>query len=264
VTSKRRPPERFDEELRRAARSMVTEPLPPGTLEEALTGRPADGLRARRTLPGFATAVTTIALLILATAVALAPGGPEPSASPAIPTAAGSPAVGSATPIPSPAPTKGAGPIFRPTTDIVGHVTALGYACNDGQALPTGRPSSDLAVRESALCSTAKEVEPLFAAIIVAESAERVVVRISFKADIVGTDTAAARDAVAAELARLVARSMPDSLRGAAVGGHIVERLPSLERGSPPAIADVAGVRISLERHETGTYIVNLDPPPDG
>jgi hypothetical protein len=242
----RRTPERFDEELRRAARSLAVEPLPPEILLPSITGQPSlGGIRARRTVPGLATAATAIALLVVAMAVALSAGGPQPTASPDL----------------SPRPSKGAGPLFRSTTDIVGNVGTLGYACGDGQPLPTGRSGSDHAVRESAICTTAKDVEPLFAAIIVAESAGRSVVRISFKADIVGEDLPASREAVAKELEKLVETALLDPGAAAAIGEVIVERLPELERAGAGVSLDLAGLHVSMARHETGTYIVNLVDP---
>lgn len=241
-----RTPDRFDEELRRAARALAAEPLPAGVLDPSLTERATDGaVHARRPLPGLAPAATVVALLILATAVALSPGGPAPSES------AGHGA----------SPSRASGPLFRPTTEIVSRVSALGYACSDGMALPTGRPSSDVAVRESAICATPKDDEPLFAAIILAESAARVVVRISFKADIVGDDTPASREAVATELAKLVDGSLLEAAAAAAVGDAIESRLPRLEPADAPVATDVAGLHISLERHEAGTYLVHMVDP---
>lgn len=240
--------ERFDDELRRAARRLVTEELPPGVLDPHLVMAPESGVRARRALPGFATAVTAVALLVLAVAVSLAPGGPDPSASP----------------LATPTPSVGAGPVFRSTTEIVGRVAAVGYSCNDGNPLPTSTAGAGLAVRESAVCTSPDAAGPFSVAIIVAESASREVVWVAFKADIVGDDTPAARDAIATTLASLVEGSMLDSGSSRAVGAFILARLPFLESGAPPAAADPAGIDVSIDRHETGTYIVSVEAPEPG
>ena len=239
---------RFDDELRRAARRLVTEELPPGILDPHLAGSPArSGVRARRALPGFATAVTAVALLVLAVGIGLAPGGPVPSASPR----------------PTPAPSVPAGPVFRSTTEIVAHALALGYACDDGNPLPTGA-GAGAAVRESAVCTSPSDAGPFFAAIIVAESATREVVWVAFKADIVGDDTPAAREAIATTLDGLLARSMGDPGSANVVGSFIRARLPGQDPGAPPAADDLAGIDDSIDRHETGTYIVSVEAPEPG
>ena len=241
--------ERFDEELRRAARSLVTEELPPGILDSRLGGSStAGGVRARRALPGFATAATAVALLLVAVAIGLAPGSPEPSASP----------------FTTPTAPVAAGPIFRSTTEIVGRVAALGYSCDDGNPLPTSGAGSGLAVRESAVCTSPDDAGPFHVAIIAAESATREVVWVAFKADIVGDDTPAARDAIATTLASLIEGSMLDSGTSRAVGAFILARLPFLEPGAPPAADDLGGIDVSIDRHETGTYIVSVEAPEPG
>ncbi len=241
--------ERFDDELRWAARRLVTEELPPGILDPHLVRAPVEsGVRARRAVPGFATAVTAVALLVLGVAIGLAPGGPDPSASP----------------LTTPAPSMAAGPVFRPTTEIVAHVVALGYSCNDGNPLPTGGAGAGLAVRESAVCTSPIEAGPFLAAIIVAESATREVGWVAFKADIVGEDTPAAREAIATTLDGLLARSMLDPGSRMAVGSFIRARLPGLGPGAPPAADDLGGIDVSVDRHETGTYIVSVEGPDPG
>jgi hypothetical protein len=241
--------ERFDDELRRAARRLVTEELPPGMLDPGLIASPAEsGVRARRALPGLATSGAAVALLIVTIAIGLAPGGPDPSAS-LVPTSAASLVTG---------------PVFRSTTEIVAQVAALGYSCNDGQPLPTSGAGAGLAVRESAVCISPDDAGPLFVAIIVAESAAREVVWVAFKSDIVGDDTPAAREAVATTLARLVDRSMPEAGSSRAVGAFILARLPLLEPGAPPAADDLGGIDVSIDRHETGTYIVSVEAPEPG
>jgi hypothetical protein len=241
--------ERFDAELRRAARSLVTEELPPGILEPRLGGSPgASGVRTSRALTGFATATSAIALLVIAVAMGLAPEGPGPSASP--------PA--------TPSSSAAASPTFRSTTEIVGQIAALGYSCDDGKPLPTGPAATGLAVRESAVCTSPDGAGPFFVAIIVGESVTRGVVWVAFKADIVGADTPSARDALAASLTGLVDRSIADSGSSKAVGSFILARLPSLEPGAPPAADDLAGIDISIDRHETGTYIVSVEAPEPG
>jgi hypothetical protein len=227
----------------------VTEELPPGVLEPRLGGSAgASGVRTSRALTGFATATSGIALLIIALAIGLAPEGPGPSTSP----------------LATPTASVLAGPTFRSTTEIVAQVAALGYSCDDGNPLPSGAAGTGLAVRESAVCTSPDGAGPFFVAIIVGESSAREVVWVAFKADIVGADTPSAREALAASLTGLVDRSMADSGSSEAVGSFILARLPSLEPGAPPAADDLAGIDISIDRHETGTYIVSVEAPEPG
>jgi hypothetical protein len=239
--------DRFDEELRRAARRLVTEDLPAGVLDPAVGPPVGIASGSRGLAPGFATGLAALAILVLATIVGLGPTT-EPGATP------------TPTPPPSLLPSKGPGPVFRTTVDLVAHVIALDYRCNDGLPLPTSGPSAGLAVRQSAVCTAPADVGPLQAAIIVGESAAGDVVTVRLKANIVGADTPAARGAVAKALAEVVERAYADAPAGTVAGAYVITTLPALEPTPTNATTEVGGVQVTLERAEDGWYLITLVP----
>jgi hypothetical protein len=243
--------QRFDEELRHATRSLVTEELPRGVLDPVVSaslglGGRADGvLRTRRALPGLAGLAGAVGVLLLVTAVALAPGSPGGS--------------GSSAP-PSPSPTSAQSPTSRPpmrtTSEIRGDLIKLDYSCGPGLPLSTIEPGPDAIVRESVVCAAPASIGPLQAGVIVSESVSGQVVEVHVKADIVGADTVEARLAISDVLAKAAAvAAQPGS--GTAFATWLLETVPSLENDTSVATS-IGGLELQLNRSPTGSYLLGL------
>jgi hypothetical protein len=243
---------RFDEELRRAARALVTEEMPRGVLDPAvgaalgLGGGVAGVVRTRRVLPGFAAVAGAVAVLLLATAVAFAPrspGGPGPSRSSA-------PA---ATPVPT------AGPLFRTTAEIRADFEKLRYTCRDGLPLATVEPGPDAIVRESAVCLPPDDLGPFMAAVIISEAASGQVVEAHGKADFTGLDTRAGREAIATTLAKAAAVVVTEGA-GDAVAQWVSANLVALEPDDGVATT-IGGLGLKLGRTTDGGYLLSVHLP---
>lgn len=247
--------QRFDEELRRTARSLVTEELPRGVLDPdvgaslGLRERPSAGgaVRARRSLPGFAGMAGALVVLLLATAVALAPGTPsgpgsseEPSPTPV------------ATPSPSPVATT---VTLRSTDAIVEDMIRLRYTCEDGSPVESLGPGPDPVARESAVCVAPADIGPFVAAVIVGETAEGWVVEVHAKADIVGDDTPVAREAVAGALAKAAAIAVGFPGTGNKVGDWVMATVPALELSIGDTV-ELDGISVKVVRNENGGYLL--------
>jgi hypothetical protein len=243
--------ERFDEELRRAARSLVTEELPRGVLDPSLggslgtAGRDGD-VRVRRALPGLASVAGAIAVLLLATAVVFAPGSPGGT---------GPSATVGPTATPSPAPT----PPLRTTAEIRADLTRYGYSCSAGLPLSTIEPGPDAVVRESTVCLAPADAGPLDGAVIVGESASGQVVEVHAKADIVGPDTPEARTAIAELLAKAAALAAHQG-DGSTLATWVLGRVPSLEKDKGTA-TELLGIGLKLGRLATGGYVLSVHLP---
>lgn len=258
--TERRPPDdrdpgqRFDEALRRATRSLVVEELPRGILDPGVgsaAGVPGslDGrVRARRSLPGLAGASAAVAVLLLATAVALGPDGPF---GPGSSTSTTAPSLITTSP-PSPSPVPSA-VTLRPTAEIVADMERLEYACEEGNPVESLGPGPDPVAREAAVCIAPEDLGPFMAAVIVGETAEGWVVQVDAKANLVGEDTPAAREAVAAALAKAGAIAVGVPGAGNEVGDWVVATLPTLERSTGDTF-EVDGVSIKIVRSATGGY----------
>ena len=243
--------QRFDEELRRAARALVTEELPRGVLDPSvgasldLAGRDGE-VRVRRALPGLASVAGAVAVLLLATAVVFAPGspgGPGPSAT-ARPTAS-----------PSPAPTSP----LRTTAEIRADFVRLHYSCSEGLPLSTIEPGPDAVVRESIVCLAPPDAGPIDGAVIVGESASGQVVEVHAKADIVGADTPEARTAIAELLAKAAAVAAHQG-DGSTLATWVLAFVPSLEKDKGVA-TELRGIGLKLGRNPTGGYQLSVHLP---
>ena len=237
--------ERFDQELRRAARALATADIPrdvldPGTGDGVRTSGAAGPVRAGRPLPGLAAIAAAIVVLLLSIGLALAPGvggpGAQPSATPA------------KTPLASGAT------VFRTTAEIRADLVTLGYGCTVGLPLASIAPVPDAMAREAAVCTPPAASASFLSAVIVGESAGGRVVEIHAKADIVGADTPAARAAIAAAIAKAAAVGVVNG-SGTAVAAWVEANLPTLERGQD-ASTEVVGVTLALDRNATGGYFL--------
>lgn len=237
MTGRHSTSERFDRELRRAAQGLVSQELPPGTLDPALGPRP------RGSYPGVATLAAVVAVLVVVVAITSLPrgsGGPA-GTSPAGPVASA----------PASAP-----PAFRTTAEIRADLVTLAYSCIAGPTAATVEPGPDAIARQAAVCNAPADIGPLLAAVIVSESADRRVVEAHAKADIVGADTPAARAAVAAVLGKDVAVVVVAG-RGNAVSAWVESKLPGLERNDATSTV-IDGVALRLDRSATGGYQVEM------
>jgi hypothetical protein len=237
----------FDEALRVAARSLVTDELPRGVLDEPVSaglglGRAVDGaVAARRAVPGFAAAFAAAIVLVLAAAVAFGPrlpGGPGPS--------------------PSPSPAPSAIGAFRTSADIRGDLAKLSYTCQAGQSVAPSGSGPDVVTRESVVCLPPTDGKPYMAAVIVGESAAGRVVEVHAKADLVGGDVAASRIAVATLLGKAAAVVVHQG-SGTPVGSWVESNLPALAANDSVSTT-IAGVHLEMARSATGGYTLRLTP----
>lgn len=235
---------RFDQELGRVARALVTEELPRGVLAEPVStalglGRVVDGsVTARRPLPGFATAAAAAVVLLLATVVVFAPqlpGGPGP------------------TPSPNPVETPERAPatVLRSAAEMRADFEKLGYTCREGQALATIAPGPSAAVRESVICTPSTN-SVFMGAVIVSESASGEVVEVHMKADFIGGDTPSGRATVASALGKAAAVAVTAG-SGTAVGTWVESNAPAIEANGTQK-AQVNGYALNLGRTSDGGY----------
>jgi hypothetical protein len=244
---------RFDEELRRAARSLIQEELPRNVLDPVAAGSAGlpGRVTTRRALPGFAGAGAAVIVLLLATAVALAPGSPHPT----LGTPQATQSLGmQLSPEPSTLP------IFRATSSILADLSALEYRCNDGGVIESPKPEADAVIKESAVCTAPDSAGPLSAALIIGEAKGGRVVVITIKADIVGDDTPAARGAVAETLgtAASVVAYVKDN--GAFIKAWVLEKLPGVEKNES-VVLQTRGYAMRIFRSSTGSYVMSIGAP---
>jgi hypothetical protein len=248
---------RFDAALAKAARALVTDDLPRGVLDAGLSpaGSGAPVVRGRRSVPAFA-GIAAAVVLLLASAIALAPGG-IPSASQTPPTlAAPTPSLAA-----SPSPAASSGPVlhgaFRSTSEIRADFEKLRYACRAGNpVLPTG-PSPSAMVQEGAVCTDPGDDGRYMAAVIVGEAADGRVVEVHVKADLIGEDTTAAREALAVPLAKAVAISVQGQGVGNALAAWVVDVVPSLSNGTGNS-TELLGFGVKIIRGSSGSYSLFL------
>ena len=246
---------RFDAELSRAARALVTEELPRGVLDAGLV--PASfgrgSVRARRSAPAYANFAAAVVLL-LATAIALAPGG-IPPASPTPTTGGSAPSspAPAASPSPGPSQTPRLHGSFRSTSDIEADFARLTYACAVGNVLlPTG-PSPSAMVKEGAICTSPADAGPFMAAVIVGEAADGTVVELHVKGDLTGEDTPAAREALASAFAKAIAIAAQGQVTANGLASWVLAAVPLLGRNSSNSTEQL-GFIIKVVRSSSGSY----------
>lgn len=240
---------RFDRELSRAVRRLVTEDLPRGILDAGLA--PGAGLagsvRGRRPVPVFAGVAVAIVLL-LASAVALAPGG-FPPASP--------------TPLPTPSPASSAGPVkegaLRSTLEMRSDYLRLGYSCAAGSAFPSIGPGPSDPVREGLICTAPADAGPYISAVIVSEAADGRPVDVHVKADLTEDDSPAARAEIAVPLAKAAAISASGQAVGNTLAQWVLGAVKTLEP-SGSARTELDGFSMQLVRNAKGGYELSVRP----
>jgi hypothetical protein len=237
---------RFDAELRRVARAVVTEELPTGVLDPAVGASlglgVADGaVRAHRGMPGVAAVAGAVAVLVLATAIAFAPRSPGSSAG---------------VPTPSPVPTPTAAPVFRTTLAIRLDLQTLDYRCADGRPLASIGSGPGAIAREATVCTAPETIGPFMAAVIVGESAAGQVVDVHAKADFTNGDTPAARRAVASSLAKAAAISAVQG-SGNVLGDWVNSNVGALEPNDRVSTV-LEGLTLELLRNSDGGYSLRI------
>jgi hypothetical protein len=230
---------RFERELGRAARSLVTEDLPRGVLDGALDAEAGlhGVVRGRRPVPVFA-GVVAILVVLLASAIVLAPGG-FPPASP------------SASARPSPVPS--AHGAFRATLDMRADFMRLRYGCGAGSPLPSVAPGSSSAVREGVICTAPADAGPYVSVVIVSEAADGRPVEVHVKADLTADDTPATRGEVAVPIAKAAAIGASGQDVGNALAQWVLANVPPLEP-STSVSTEILGFSLQLLRNPNGGY----------
>lgn len=244
---------RFDDALRRAARSMAVEELPRGILDPGLAGGMGGvrhGPALRGFAPGLAGMAAALVVLVLATGIALAPGGfGGPTESPPVESSF-------ATSL----------PLFRTSAFIATDLRLLDYQCGPGGALPTSGSRPGQAEREGLVCATRKEDADKLAALITGETGASEVVKVTIKGEPVGKDTAAAIERLAGAFAKLTFASIFDAVAAPAAGDWVNAELPKLtaEPANDTAVNVIGGIRLTLERSAQGGYMLLLEPAAGG
>jgi hypothetical protein len=235
---------RFDDELRRSAEGLVGERLPNGVLDPELAPRLVTGLpTVRHAMPGLASVFAAVAVVLVAAAVALVPGGfhagTQPPASPPV-----------------------EGPLFRPTVDIIRTVQALQYSCIPGHTLPTSGPSAGTGAREGVICLTPPSIESANASIIPVENEDGNIVQVTIKGSLFGTETLTSRSELATVMGKLTFDSITDPTRAAEAGAFIERSLPELRilPTGDDARSDFGPLRVSLHRYPGGSFNLTLEP----
>lgn len=236
---------RFDSELRRSARDLITEQLPYGVLDPSLSPQLVDRmLPVRRAAPGFAGILAAVVILVIATSVAVAPGGLGQGSNP---------------------PDSGfqmTSPTFRATVDIIRDLQALDYSCIPGHALPTTGPSARPGEREGVVCLTPKSIENATARIIPVENGDSDVVEVTIEGDLYGTDTVTSRDQLAAVLSNLAFLAIGDPEDATAAGDFLLQAVPRLRTlpSGDDTLLVFGSVQLYLQRAPSGGYFIRLQP----
>lgn len=235
---------RFDDDLRRSARGLVAEQLPYGVLDTSLTPQlSVGGLPVRRAAPGVASLLGAVVVLLVATTVAMLPGGLGPGESP-------------------PDSIQVRGPVFRATVDVITDLRALEYGCLPGHALPTTGPSARLGEREGVICLTPKSIDSASAAFAPVENGDGDVVEVTIRGELYGTETLRSRDQLATAMGKLTYLALADQAIAAQAGAWVEEVLPRLRvlTTGDDALMVFGDVRVELRRYIAGNYLLVLQP----
>ncbi len=238
---------RFDDALRRTARAMAVEELPRGMLDPAASGGLAGvrhGPTLRRFSPGLTSAAAAVALLVLATGVALAPGGPGNPSQSAPPVDSGFTSTL---------------PVFHPSAVIVAQLSELPYVCEAGNPLPTTRPGQP--EREGIICATRKEDTTMQSALITSEAGDGEVVMVTIKGELAGT-TLTATETLATAMAKLTYASIADPVDAPIAGDWVNAEVRKLRvlPGGDSVVRNIGDIRLTLERSPSGDFFLLMEP----
>lgn len=234
---------RFDQELGRAARSLITEELPRDILDPAIDGaRGLSGVRGRRPVPGLTALIAVIAILTIGTGVWLAPLSPPPSASPAE----------------SVKPTKHPGALFHPVQLILSRIGDLEYRCNDGNGDPLPSGGSGLKTTQAGICRAPADLG--YQTLVQVGSGDGRIAALLIEADLHSElgDVPIDLDDVAAHLSMLAQQAIVGTYEGLVVNEEIRGYIPSLQPGDRAA-STKDGIAIEIVRIDTTRYIVRIE-----
>ena len=241
---------RFDDALRRTARAIVVEELPRGILDPGLAAAPGTvrrGTALRGFQPGLAGVAAAVAILILATGIALIPGGlVNPRTTPTLPTSTGLASIV---------------PLFRPTAAIAADANVLKLTCIPGGPLPTHDARPGQPEREGVVCASVKDDATKMVALITGESGAGDVVRVWIKGELVGS-TLEATEALAIGFAKLTFVSIADPAVAPVAGDWVDETLRELRLlpEGDSAIRVLGGIQFTFERNPSGDFMLRMEP----
>jgi hypothetical protein len=222
MRSRTRLEDSFDRELGLAARSLVTESLPRGVLEQP---EPGTGSPDARRLLAIAVVVVVLVLVAGVGAGLLQRTRPEQA------------------------------PVLRSTSQIELDFRALGYVCRNG---PTASPA--IARAEALMCASPASIHPVVATLIASDDAAGMVVTIKVKAGILGTPNTAAETGRRFLLELLVALVFVDTRDEAEARAWI--RANALLGAGQEVRTTIHGLAAVLDRDATGGYEVELGSTP--
>jgi len=230
--------QRFDAELRAVARALVQEELPRGIMDRSLAPERSPRDRTRSLLPALAGSLILVGLLLLASVVVLAPTTvPSPS--------------------PSPTPAATRAQLFRDTAVVRGELLRGGYACNDGRIFPSPDAAADAVVRESLVCDAPDSVLPVTLSVTLGETIRSEVVDVVVRASIVGDETMAAREAVAARTAELARVVLYEAVQGSAAAAWLSSNVPLLEPGKQRGQV-LGSLLLQVQVESSSSYVVSM------
>jgi hypothetical protein len=242
---------RFDDELRRTARGLVSEDLPKGILDPAVAGR-APEVRVRREGPGFAGIFAAVAILVLATGIALFPGGlTGPTAGP---DASGAPASPLETPL------QMQGPPLHRTPRIGGLLISAEWLCSGGRPLPSPPGDSGPVDHLGITCSSPKSSFATSVVVVTGESVDNEVVEVAMTGELLGSDIDSARKEIADAMSKASYLAIADEDTAARAGEFVRKRLPGLQLlvTGDEVVETFGQVRVSVQRLADGNYLVQL------
>ena len=234
---------RFDDELERSARRLISEDLPRGILDPGLSGKVNVVPRMPALAPGVTAGVAGLAIIVLVTVVGIRP-------------------------VLSPGQTQTLPPLAQieasPSSPLVSlaQLTAalqeiLGYDCRAGDA-PLAPESSGGSAGTSATCTKPPDAGPYTAAVTVDASPRGEVFRVTITAELVGAQGPRERDAVATAMAKVAAEAFIGQGPGLRAANFVFGKASQL---SGPAWAmgiNESGVWLDLRRLADGGYVAHL------
>jgi hypothetical protein len=236
---------RFQGDLERSAQHLIAEDMPGGMLDPELTGQVGGVVGMRSLSPGAFVGVGALAVLVFATVVGIRPVL-MPGSSPTQPSLVQE--------VDGPNGTSRPGaPLFSLGELTVALSERLHFECGTEEALESGAD-----VGASAVCTAPADAGPFTAAVVLHASASGMVEQITITATIEGGTSQAARDSVAAALARVTSEAFTGARPGARAANFVFAKASQL---SGPAWAmgiEEGGVRVDLQRQADGGYLVHL------
>jgi hypothetical protein len=246
---------RFDDELRRTARGLVSEDLPSGILDPAITGR-APEVRTRREGPGFAGIFAAVAVLVLATGIALFPGGLT------LPTAGPDASGPASTPLDT--GLHMSGPPLNRTPRIGGLLISAEWLCSGGRPLPSPPTDSGPVDHLGITCSSPKSSFATSVVIVTGESVDGEVVEVAMTGELLGSDIDSARKEIADYMSKATYLAIADEDAAGKAGEFVRKRLPELELlvTGDDIVETFGQVRVAIQRLADGNYLLRLQALP--